>query len=197
MHAQYPGPTVIEANSIGLPLIQNLRIPNDQVIEHTTTQASKQGMLTEIELHLQQQTLKIHPDFDQLLGELAGYHLPDKAIVQDSVMALGFAVANADEAHARAASGINRELFYELNGGPVGPPPHWLDRQKITTNGPSFGLIPGHRPPDSDHGGVRYPYQAEIEEIPDLLTQGWAPDDSADLEKFGYRIDAHGGLARI
>jgi hypothetical protein len=58
MHAQYPGPTVIEANSIGKPLIQNLRLPAGAVIEYTTSQASKQAMLTEIEIHLQRQTLK-------------------------------------------------------------------------------------------------------------------------------------------
>lgn len=34
-----------------------------------------------------------------------------------------------------------RNLF-ELNGGTLGPPPSWLDRQKITTDGPSFGLVP-------------------------------------------------------
>lgn len=197
MHAAYPGPTVIEANSIGKPLIQNLRIPPDQVIEHMTTQASKQAMLTETELRLQQRTLKIHADFDQLLAELVSYRLPDGAIVQDSVLALGFAVVNADKAHAHAAGGINRELFYELNGGSLGPPAWWLDRQKITTDGPSFGLIPGHHAPDPDHGGVRFPWQAEIEEVPQLLTEGWTPDDPASLERFGYRVDAAGTLARV
>ena len=106
-------------------------------------------------------------------------------------MALGFAVANADHAHARTAVGsINRELLYELNSGTFGPSRSWLDRQKITTDGPSFGLISGHYPPDPERGGVRFPYQAEIEEIPSLLTKGWTPDDPASLEKFGYRIDA-------
>jgi hypothetical protein len=194
-HTEYPGPTVIETNSAGSLLIQNLRMPGDQVIEHTTTEASKQAMLTEIELGLQQQTLKIHQEFHQLLAELADYRYPDKSITQDSVMALGFAVANANHAHARTPGGsINRELLYELNSGAVGPPRSWLDRQKITTDGPSFGLIPGHYPPDPEHGGVCFPYQAEIEEIPSLLTKGWTPDDPASLEKFGYRIDAQGTL---
>jgi hypothetical protein len=197
-HAEYPGPTVIETNSAGSLLIQNLRMPSDQVIEHTTTEASKQAMLTEIELRLQQQTLKIHRDFHQLLAELADYRTPDKSITQDSVMALGFAVANADHAHARTAGGsINSELLYELNSGTFGPSRSWLDRQKITTDGPSFGLISGHYPPDPEHGGIRFPYQAEIEEIPSLLTKGWTPDDPASLEKFGYRIDAQGTLTRI
>jgi hypothetical protein len=197
-HAEYPGQTVIETNSAGSLLIQNLRMPSDQIIEHTTTEASKRAMLTEIELRLQQQTLKIHRDFHQLLAELADYRFPDKSITQDSVMALGFAVANANHAHARTAGGsINRELLNALNGGAAAPPSSWLDRQKITTDGPSFGLISGHYPPDPEHGGVRFPYQAEIEEIPSLLTKGWTPDDPASLEKFGYRIDGQGTLTRI
>jgi hypothetical protein len=50
-----------------------------------------------------------------------------------------------------------------------GPPPSWLDRQKLTTDGPAFGLIPGHRAPDEEHGGIRLPYQAEVDEVPGLL----------------------------
>jgi hypothetical protein len=100
MHRRYPGPTIVEANSIGLPLIQNLHLPEGELIEQTTTQASKQQMLTAVELLLQQKTLKIHPDFQQLRAELADYRLPDSSITQDSVMALGFAVSNADHAHA-------------------------------------------------------------------------------------------------
>lgn len=77
MHRQYPGPTIVEANSIGLPTIQNLRLPEGEVIEQTTTQASKQAMLTEIETLLEQQTLKIHYEFGRLLAELSHYRLPE------------------------------------------------------------------------------------------------------------------------
>jgi hypothetical protein len=116
MHAQYPGPTVVEANSIGLPLIQNLRLPASDLIEQTTTQASKQAMLTEIELLLQEQRLKIHPDFQQLRAELAAYRLPDSTLTQDSVMALGFAVLNCQHAHPVVSRGrINLALMRELN----------------------------------------------------------------------------------
>jgi hypothetical protein len=69
MHAEYPGPTVIEANSIGLPILQNLRLPAAELLPHTTTKASKQAMLTEIEILLQERTLKIHSDFRQLLTD--------------------------------------------------------------------------------------------------------------------------------
>ena len=140
MHHQYPGPTVVEANSIGLPILQNLHLPTSELIEHTTTQASKQAMLTEIEIQLQQETLKIHPAFQQLLVELADYRLPDGSITQDSVMALGFAVANRHRAHAVTLGRINTELFYELNDLP-GPPASWFDRQKLTRDGLSFGLV--------------------------------------------------------
>jgi Terminase RNaseH-like domain len=93
MHRQYPGPTVVEANSVGKPVIENLRLPEGELIEFTTTKASKQQMLTAIELRLQQGTLKIHTELDQLLAELGDYRDPEGSIVQDSVMALGIAVA--------------------------------------------------------------------------------------------------------
>ena len=81
------------------------------MIEYTTTEATKLQMLTAIELHLQQRTLMIHRDFDQLLSELAAYREPDGSITQDSVMALGLAVANAEHAHAR---GSGRESVLDL-----------------------------------------------------------------------------------
>jgi hypothetical protein len=60
-------------------------------------------MLTAIELMLQQRTLKINASFRQLLDELTEYRVPDSSVTQDSVMALGFAVANAEHAHSRGA----------------------------------------------------------------------------------------------
>jgi hypothetical protein len=104
MHRLYRGPTVVEANSVGKPVIENLDLPEGELLEHTTTRASKQHMLAAIELHLQQRTLKIRPEFDQLLAELGDYRDPEGSIVQDSVMALGIAVANADSAHAGSSS---------------------------------------------------------------------------------------------
>ena len=114
MHSRYPGPTVVEANSIGKPVIENLGLAEGEVIEYTTTKATKLQMLTAIELHLQQRTLAIHRDFDQLLSELAAYREPDGSITQDSVTALGLAVANAEHAHARGSgreSVLDLELF--------------------------------------------------------------------------------------
>lgn len=197
-HAEYPGPTVIETNSAGSLVIQNLRMPSDQVIDQTTTEASKQVMLTEIELRLQQQTLKIHRDFQQLLAELADYRFPDKSITQDSVMALGFAVANAQYAHARMAGGsINRELLYELNGGAAGAPSWWLDRQKITTDGPSYGLVPVVRDVSDPREMSRYQADALTGELAEMLIEGWRVEDPATLAKLGLRLDANGGLIDI
>jgi hypothetical protein len=198
MHAAYPGPMVIEANSIGLPLIQNLRIPKDHVIEHATTQASKQAMLTEIELRLQQQTLKIHREFDQLLAELTDYRFPDGSITQDSVMALGFAVANGEHAHACAAGGsINRELFYELNGGMPGPPSAWLNRRKITTDGPSWGLVRVVREVSDPRELSSYSADALTSELEEMLEQGWRVADPAALEKLGLGLDDEGKLVDV
>ena len=58
IHRQYPGPTVIEANSIGRPLIENLHLRASEVLGQTTTQASKQAMLTALELLLQQAEIR-------------------------------------------------------------------------------------------------------------------------------------------
>jgi hypothetical protein len=182
MHHAYPGPTVVEANSIGQPLIENLLLPDDTVIAHTTTKASKQAMLTALELQLQQQTLKIHPDFQQLLAELADYRLPDGSLTQDSVMALGFAVTYAHRAHAVTTGSIDWKLYEELNNGP-GPPPSWLDRQKITSDGLSYSLVRVNPPPGSD----RHPYQADAltGELEEMLAQGWTVADPAALDKLG------------
>jgi len=182
MHHAYPGPTVVEANSIGQPIIENLRLPDDELIAHTTTKASKQAMLNAIELQLQQQTLKIHPDFQQLLAELAEYRLPDGSLTQDSVMALGFAVTYANRAHARTTGSIIWKLFEELNNGP-GPPASWLDRQKITSDGLSYGLVRLNPPPGSD----RHPYQADAltGQLEEMLAQGWTVADPAALDKLG------------
>lgn len=111
MHRLYPGPTIVEANSIGKPVIENLHLPEGELIEYTTTRASKRQMLTAIELYLEQRTLKIHTDFDQLLSELAAYRDPEGSIVQDSVMALGIAVANVEFAQAQSSG---RESVLDL-----------------------------------------------------------------------------------
>jgi hypothetical protein len=188
MHRQYPGPTVVEANSMEY-LIQNLDLPEEQRIEHRTTLASKQTMLTAIELHLQQQTLKIHPDFGQLLTELAGYRFDDGSITQDSVVALGLAVTYAHRAHSLKPGGrINHEFFRELNGLP-GP-----RSQKLTSDGLSYGLVRVVREVSDPRELSQYQADALTGELEQMLKQGWKVENPATLETLGLRLDSQGQL---
>ena len=202
-HAAYPGPTVIEANSIGQPIIQNLRLPLNELIAHTTTKASKQTMLTEIEILLQERTLKINPQFRQLLTELTNYHEQDGSIVQDSVMALGFAVSNRHQASCAFSGGrVLVDLMRELNGGSATPPSSWLDKQKLATDGPSFGLVRLNPPPNSD----RAPYQADAlgygrdghsTQLEAMLADGWTIADPDALTRLELRLNDDGKLEQI
>jgi hypothetical protein len=112
-------------------------------IELTTTAGSKQALLTELEIRLQEQTLKIDPGFQQLVSELRDYRLPAGSTADDSVMALGFAVTHAHHAHAVKPGGrINGPLLLYLNGL-AKRPPGWLDKHLqpgLTMRGPN-GLI--------------------------------------------------------
>ena len=111
-------------------------------------------------------------------------------------MALGFAVANAQHAHARAAGGgINRRLFRELNSGVAEPPFWWLDRQKITTDGPSFGLVRVVRDVTDPREMGKYQADAFTGELAEMLAQGWRVEDPTTLEKLGLRLDAEGRLS--
>jgi hypothetical protein len=167
------------------------------VIAYRTTAASKQAMLTEIEFLLQDRALKIHREFDQLLSELGNYRVPDSSITQDSVIALGLAVANKQHASAsRNGGGINRELFYELNFGTVGPPPSWLDRQKITTDGPAWGLVRVVREVSDPREINEYQADALTGELGAKLAQGWRVAEPAALDKLGLRLDSDGKLIR-
>jgi hypothetical protein len=205
MHREYPGPTVIEVNSIGLAILENLRLPADELIPYTTSQVSKQAMLTEIEMLLQERTLKIHRDFGQLLIELRNYREADGSITQDSVMALGFAVSSRRLASASDTRGrINVELMRELNGGGSSPPPWWLDRQKIATDGLSYGLVRVVR--EVSDPREQSAYQADAlaygrngysTELEAMLAEGWTIDDPSALDRLGLRLDEDGKLQRI
>jgi hypothetical protein len=186
MHTRYPGPTIVEANSIGKPTIQNTAISADELIEHTTTQATKEAMLTELETQLQQQTLKIHPEFQQLLAELADYRLPEGSLAQDSVMAIGFAVLHRHHAHAVSSGGrIDRRLLRALNSDPYAA---WLDERERAREQAEAWVAEGWEPDgtvrmlrrmrivsDSGTYDVEQEYSAEKSEIPELLRQGATP----------------------
>ena len=205
MHREYPGPTVIEVNSIGLAILENLRLPAEELISHTTSKLSKQAMLTEIEMLLQERTLKIHRDFGQLLVELRNYREADRSITQDSVMALGFAVGSRRLASAFDTRGrINVELMRELNGGGSSPPLWWLDKQKFATDAGSYGLVRVVR--DVSNPRERSSYLADAlgygpdghaTELEAMLAEGWTIKDPTDIDKLGLRLDEDGKLERI
>ena len=205
MHREYPGPTVIEVNSIGRAILENLRLPQDELIPYTTSQASKQAMLTEIEILLQEQTLKIHREFGQLLAELGNYRQPDGSITQDSVMALGFAVCNRRRASASGTGGrILVDLMRELNGGGSEPPAWWLDTPKNATDGLSYGLVRVVR--DVSDPREQSAYQADAfaygrdgysTQLEAMLAEGWTIEDPAALDNLGLRLGEDGKLERV
>ena len=149
--------------------------------------------------------MKIHRDFGQLLIELRNYREADGSITQDSVMALGFAVSSRRLASASDTRGrINVELMRELNGGGSSPPPWWLDRQKIATDGLSYGLVrvvrdvsdpreqSAYQADALAYGRKGYPTQLEA-----MLAEGWTIDDPSALDRLGLRLDEDGKLQRI
>jgi hypothetical protein len=205
MHREYPGPTVIEVNSIGLAILENLSLPADELIPYTTSKVSKQAMLTEIEMLLQERTLKIHRDFGQLLVELRNYREADGSITQDSVMALGFAVSSRRHASASDTRGrINVDLMRELNGDGSSPPPWWLDRQKIAIDAGSYGLVRVVREVSDPRelsayqaDAFEYGRDGHSTQLEAMLAEGWTIDDPAALDKLGLRLDENGKLERV
>lgn len=108
--------TVIENNSIGAAVADNLSIPEHRLRRFTTSQASKERIIEALRLRLQLQVIKFQPSLKQLASELRDYQLPDTNVVQDSVMALAIALEHAPEAQAFKSSGrVDRRLFRALN----------------------------------------------------------------------------------
>ena len=99
--ALYPyAPVVIEANSMGVTVIENLSIQN-RIISFHTGEASKARAIEKLAQKLQSCTLQFcKDDLPQLYGELVSYVRPDHHIVQDSVMSLSFAIDQAPEAYS-------------------------------------------------------------------------------------------------
>jgi hypothetical protein len=99
--ASYPGaPVVVEANSIGQAVIDNLETAN-RVIPFHTGETSKARAIEKLASALQSQHLQFPKnDLTQLYAELVGYVRPDDHVVQDSVMALALAIDQAPEAYS-------------------------------------------------------------------------------------------------
>jgi hypothetical protein len=114
--------TVIENNSVGAAVADNVTIPVHQLRRFTTSRASKERIIEALRLRLQLQLVKFQPSLTQLASELGDYQLPDTNCVQDSVMALAIALDSAAEAQAFEARGrIDMRLFHELNELPGVP----------------------------------------------------------------------------
>jgi hypothetical protein len=108
--------TVIENNSTGAAVADNVNIPAHQLRRFTTSPASKERIIEGLRLQLQLQLIKFHPSLTQLACELRDYQLPDTNVVQDSVMALAIALEHAREAQAFASDGqLNGRLLRTLN----------------------------------------------------------------------------------
>jgi hypothetical protein len=114
--------TVIEANSMGAAVADNVNIPQRQLRRFTTSKTSKERIIEALRLRLQNQQLRFQPSLKQLESELREYQLPDTNCIQDSVMALAIALDFAAEAQAFMAQGrIDVRLFRALNA-PAGVP---------------------------------------------------------------------------
>lgn len=119
--------TVIENNSIGAAVADNLNIPEHQLRRFTTSQASKERIIEALRRQLQLQRIKFQPSLKQLASDLRDYQLPDTNVVQDSVMALAIALEHAPEAQGFESTGrIDRSLLRALN-------PPASSRQPIST----------------------------------------------------------------
>ena len=105
-HEWFPGLVVIEKNGPGEAVMENLNIPEYEVIGFTTSRPSKSRIIQGLNLAFQNQTLKWDPEACfQLDGEVRGYVIPDDNVVQDSVMSLAIAEEHASEAHTVGSVG--------------------------------------------------------------------------------------------
>ena len=109
--------TVIESNSMGAAVADNVHIPVHQLRRFMTSMASKEKIIEALRLRLELQEIKFQPSLKQLASELRDYQLPDTNVVQDSVMALAIALEHARDAQAfKGSTGqFDGRLFQALN----------------------------------------------------------------------------------
>lgn len=99
VHVAYPGPTVIESNSAGEAVAENLEMHADDCVLFATTGKSKPKALGMLKHCFQRELLKFDAlVWPQIETEVRGYKLPDDDIVQDTVMSLAIGVASASTA---------------------------------------------------------------------------------------------------
>jgi hypothetical protein len=101
MHRAYPGITAIEKNAAGGAVLENLDLPEHELIGFTTTATSKARIIQQLAIAVQNWLMKWDPALcPQLESEMRGYQLPDDHVVQDSVIALAIALEHAPSAHS-------------------------------------------------------------------------------------------------
>jgi len=101
VHHEYGGLTVIEKNSAGEAVLENLEIPEDEAIGFNTTNKSKPVILAGLKIGFQKELVRYDAaEWPQLDQELRGYRLPDDDVVQDSVIALAIGYAHATKARS-------------------------------------------------------------------------------------------------
>jgi Terminase RNaseH-like domain len=100
MHHAYPGITAIEKNAAGEAVLENLHLPQHELVGFSTNGQSKPRIISQLQIALQNWTLKWDPHAcPQLDAEMRGYQLPDDNVTQDSVIALAIALEHAAQAH--------------------------------------------------------------------------------------------------
>ncbi len=100
IHVLYPGLTVVEKNSAGEAVLENVAIPESQKEGFSTTGMSKPRIIGKLQVAFANETVKYNPQqCTQLHVELGLYTIPDDNLVQDSVMAMAIAHEYAGSAH--------------------------------------------------------------------------------------------------
>lgn len=93
IHAKYPGVTVIEKNSAGEAVAENLIMRPSQLILFWTGPQSKPKIIEGLNIELENRRIRWdRSTWYQLDVEVRGYQVPDDEIVQDSVIALAIGV---------------------------------------------------------------------------------------------------------
>lgn len=99
VHNKYPGVTIVEQNGPGEAVFENLDIREEEKELFKTTQQSKARIIEGLQLALEGKAIQWSAaSWPQLDAEVRTYQLPDKGIVQDSVMALAIGVSSINVA---------------------------------------------------------------------------------------------------
>lgn len=113
VRGSWKGKTVVEKNSAGEAVLENLNLPEDEIEGFSTTGPSKARMISSTQIVIQNEAVRYDKrEFPELHNELDAYQLPDDNLVQDSVMSfmIGLDTINAD-ARAKPKKGRARAIL--------------------------------------------------------------------------------------